>query len=410
MTKILFLTNIISGTGLAIHVARENPDVQIDLVGPKHNQCSVTNLKWITEIYDSNLALEWLKKHQTKYDFVYCADHLMQSCREFHAWRQNAHPVILCPDENSYQLEYSKLYTKSVLSDIGIPTPDHEIITSANLDGYKKFIADDDKCVFKIDKTKMSFGYQTRIVDRSEDFHKILDSYQGWTDSMFVERYIEGRELSYHILINGEEFTFLGVARDFKKIYENDQGKNCGSSGCYSYIDLCDDNLKIKMNLYCTKIVKELWRRGIDYKGIMYIGIKIDKNGEIYILEINTRSGNPEFVSICQTIESTNVLKNLLAAAQGQPLQPIEFSKNRAVSINVLNSNYTPYYKDADLPDFDLDDNLQIIYFDPREFFNNYYCNITTNDAKILTSRDKIISYLNQQDLKNYRFRRDIHD
>jgi phosphoribosylamine--glycine ligase len=334
----------------------------------------------------------------------------MQSCREFHAWRQNAHPVILCPDENSYQLEYSKLYTKSVLSDIGIPTPDHEIITSANLDGYKKFIADDDKCVFKIDKTKMSFGYQTRIVDRSEDFHKILDSYQGWTDSMFVERYIEGRELSYHILINGEEFTFLGVARDFKKIYENDQGKNCGSSGCYSYIDLCDDNLKIKMNLYCTKIVKELWRRGIDYKGIMYIGIKIDKNGEIYILEINTRSGNPEFVSICQTIESTNVLKNLLAAAQGQPLQPIEFSKNRAVSINVLNSNYTPYYKDADLPDFDLDDNLQIIYFDPREFFNNYYCNITTNDAKILTSRDKIISYLNQQDLKNYRFRRDIHD
>lgn len=409
MKRILVFSNIISGTAIAIKIAEDNPGLIVDLFGPKFSNRFYQNLNHIGETYDHAEALDWLEINYKKYDFIYAADHIFQSNKNFHAWRKNIDVLILSPDFSCYNLEYSKIHVKKIADFLSIPTPCYRTITLDNLDGYYTMLENNDRVVFKIDSTVMAFGWQTRIVEKNEDFKKILDHYEGWTDSMFVEKYIEGKDLSFHIVCNGKEWVFLGAARDYKRINEGDQGINCGSAGSYSPVEYFSCAMKDQISIYVDKIINYLSQNNFHYKGIMYLGFRISNDGIIYLLEINTRPGNPELNVILPLIESRNLLKNLIASAEGRSLEKFQFGNGGAVAVNLLNRNYSPSFKEVPTPCINLKDSSMLaFYYDPKTFFNNYYVSILEVSESTEKSFDNIRHILERSDLGSFRYRTDI--
>ena len=62
-----------------------------------------------------------------------------------------------------------------------------------------------------------------------------------------IEEFLQGEELSYFVLTDGENFKFFGSAQDHKKVGEGDVGPNTGGMGAYSPAPLLTNKLEIKI-------------------------------------------------------------------------------------------------------------------------------------------------------------------
>ena len=83
-------------------------------------------------------------------------------------------------------------------------------------------------------------------------------------------------------------------AKDYKQIFDNDEGPNTGGVGCYSPNILFSKDLeKIIEEKILTKIELGLKEEKMDFYGILFIGLMITKDGP-KVLEFNVRFGDPE--------------------------------------------------------------------------------------------------------------------
>ena len=69
----------------------------------------------------------------------------------------------------------------------------------------------------------------------------------GTANSILIEEFLEGEEMSYFIVSDGNEFKFFGTAQDHKRVGEGDSGKNTGGMGCYSPSRLFNKELDKKI-------------------------------------------------------------------------------------------------------------------------------------------------------------------
>ena len=138
---------------------------------------------------------------------------------------------------------------------------------------------------------------------------------------------------------------------------------------------------------------------GIYYKGFMYLGIIVDRNNVPQILEINTRPGTPEILTILDTIDNSNLLENLYRAATGQDLLDITFKDNSAVAIGLMNKNFPVVGErlwNSDKPNItNLPDDLS--FYEHCSIFIGQTCNgfVSTTDKSKEIASNKIYKYLN---------------
>jgi phosphoribosylamine-glycine ligase len=357
-------------------------------------------------------SLKKLKEIYTNYSFIYASDFAFQFNTEFQEWRKLIDVPILCPSRESSFLEFSKLKLKGILKELQIPNPDYEIVIEddwGRIEDLKnpKFLTD--RFMLKMDKNSIVFsGHQSRI-SNFQSYKKSIHQTRHLSGSYFVEEYINGTEASAHFLCNGNDWLYLGSARDYKKLYENDQGQNCSSTGSYSPVSYITENVKSQMFSYMTRILAYLNLCGVEYKGVMYLGLMIDSTETVNILEINTRPGNPEFNTIVTTIKS-GLLENLQNAALGFPFTAIEFDNTIAsVSINILNENYLLENKQPiTAAPLLLDNTTTICYFDPAVDGNNMFANVLKTDKNLSDAATSLNRLLKDQLPNGCRFRQDI--
>jgi phosphoribosylamine-glycine ligase len=407
MNKILIVGLRISASALAKKIAEDNPFVIVDLIGLRIEGNIPSNLRYLGDMPNSYSILSKMKNIYKDYDFIYAADLHFQFNVRFQEWRKTIDVPVLCPSRECCFLEFSKLSFKKILNELNIPNPEHEIISEDEWGRFNPLTNDkfsSGKFILKMDKVAVSNGTQTCITDISNYMDKIYTS-RHLCETFFAEEYITGSELSAHFLCNGESFVYLGAARDYKKMYEDDIGQNCSSSGCYSPVDYLTDDIKTQAFSYVNKILKYLREKGFEYRGMMYLGLIIDSEGIVNILELNSRPGNPEFNTIVNLISSKNILINMYNAAIGEKLEQVEFSENISVSINLLNSSYPDVSPDTQLPELTPDKEITTCYFNGNsEMFANI---LTVSDTKS-SAADKLYKYLYSHDLKSFRIRTDI--
>lgn len=169
-------------------------------------------------------------------------------------------------------------------------------------------------------------------------------------ERIVIERKLQGEELSFFILTNGEgEYVFLGACQDFKRRYEKDKGPNTGGMGAVTAPKwfLTPDLHKEIVERIVEPTLRGLRAEGIEYRGFLYFGLMI-VSGDPFVLEYNCRLGDPETqVIVCRW--RTPILPYLKAAALGKkfPTKKFELAQDEEVACVVMVSDDYPQRRDG---------------------------------------------------------------
>ncbi|MFA5820584.1 MAG: phosphoribosylamine--glycine ligase [Candidatus Gracilibacteria bacterium] len=137
-----------------------------------------------------------------------------------------------------------------------------------------------------------------------------------------VEEKLEGEEFSLMSFCDGTATLDMIPVQDHKRAFDGDKGPNTGGMGSYS----CENHLLPfltardihEASSITKKVAKALFEEtGIYFKGVMYGGFMVTKNG-VKLIEYNARFGDPEamnvlpllktdFVDICEAIINKNL-------------------------------------------------------------------------------------------------------
>jgi phosphoribosylamine---glycine ligase len=209
---------------------------------------------------------------------------------------------ILAPSQKASQLEGSKIFAKQFMQRHGIATADTYGVFDDKHDAQRALRSVSWPLVIKADGLCAGKGV---LVTSSEteagDFIEKLFAGGEFGDAgkrVLYEQALAGRELSYIILTDGENFISLVPTRDHKRAYDDDLGPNTGGMGTYSSDEMLPREAEDEI---LSKIVRPtlagLRKEGIPYCGFIFFGLMLTKDGP-KVLEYNCRLGDPEAQSI----------------------------------------------------------------------------------------------------------------
>ncbi len=208
---------------------------------------------------------------------------------------------VFGPNQAAAELEGSKKFAKEIMKAAGVPTS-----------AYETFTHPDEACayvrergapiVIKADGLAAGKGVTVaETVGQAEI--AIRNALEGSAfgnagSRVVIEDFLMGEEASILALIDGENVVMLASSQDHKRIFEKDEGPNTGGMGAYSPASIVTESVlkKVKTEVY-DRMLTELKKRGITYKGVLYAGLMID-NGQPSVVEFNCRFGDPEIQAI----------------------------------------------------------------------------------------------------------------
>lgn len=134
--------------------------------------------------------------------------------------------------------------------------------------------------------------------------------------TVVIEEGLPGDECSLFVLCDGARAVALPPAQDFKRVGDGGTGPNTGGMGAYAPYRGTDALTEVAMERIVEPTLRELRRRGIDYRGVLYAGLMVTEDGPT-LLEYNVRFGDPETQAVMPLL-SGDLDEVLLAAARGQ--------------------------------------------------------------------------------------------
>ncbi|HZQ91448.1 MAG TPA: phosphoribosylamine--glycine ligase [Terriglobales bacterium] len=135
--------------------------------------------------------------------------------------------------------------------------------------------------------------------------------------TVVLEEFLQGDELSFLVMSDGERVAPLAAARDHKRIGEGDTGPNTGGMGAYSTESMVDPVLREWLLTHIARpVVAGMKAEDAEYRGILYCGLMITPRGPM-VLEFNCRFGDPETQPILMRLES-DLFEAIEAAVEGR--------------------------------------------------------------------------------------------
>ena len=253
---------------------------------------------------------------------------------------------VFGPKKIAAQLEGSKIFTKKICEKYNIPTAKFGIFYNTN-EAIKFLQNSSFPSVIKADN--LASGKGVYICNNIKEAQKAIDEIFGGkfgkAENLLIEEFLDGEEMSFFTIHDGENFKNFGTAQDHKRALEGDKGKNTGGMGAYSPSRLINEELEIKIiNKIIKPTLKGLSELGTQYKGFLYTGLMIVKN-EPYLVEYNVRMGDPE----CQTILPklrTNLSDIFLACCEKKLNQiNIEWVNKKSLCVVLCSKGYPEAYK-----------------------------------------------------------------
>ncbi|MCM2343159.1 MAG: phosphoribosylamine--glycine ligase [Alphaproteobacteria bacterium] len=224
------------------------------------------------------------------------------------------------PTKAAARLEGSKAFMKDLCAKYNIPTAAYGRFTA--LEPALAFIRDKGApIVVKADGLAAGKGVVVAmtVAEAEEAARDMLagNSFGHAGAEIVIEEFLDGEELSFFAMADGKHVIPLTSAQDHKRVGDGDTGPNTGGMGAYSPAHMMNDALGRKIEeRIILPTMKAMAAEGCPFKGILFAGIMLVK-GEPYLLEFNTRFGDPE----CQTLMMRfdgDLLELLDAAAWGR--------------------------------------------------------------------------------------------
>ena len=231
---------------------------------------------------------------------------------------------IVGPTRQAAQLEGSKIFTKDFLERHNVPTAAMYGAYDSPGAAYSALCAVDWPVVIKADGLCAGKGvFLAGNPDAATDFiERVLEKHELGEGGkrVMLEEALEGDELSFILLTDGERSAALVPTRDHKRVFDNNEGPNTGGMGAYSSDELLPDELRKTIDATIVEpTLRGLAADGIRYKGFLYVGLMLTKSGP-KVLEFNCRLGDPETQAIAARMDFD--LPEVLANLAAEELKP----------------------------------------------------------------------------------------
>lgn len=214
---------------------------------------------------------------------------------------------IVGPSRQAAQLEGSKIFSKEFLLRHGIPTAKMFGAFDCAPEAYSALARVPWPLVIKADGLCAGKGVFVAL-DETPARHfleRVMEQHElgeGGHRVLFEEA-LEGEELSFIILTDGERFAPLVPTRDHKRVFDRNQGPNTGGMGAYSTDDLLPPALRHEvLSRIVEPTLRGLRQESIPYQGFLYVGLMLTKDGP-KVLEFNCRLGDPETQAIVMRMD-----------------------------------------------------------------------------------------------------------
>jgi len=240
-------------------------------------------------------------------------------------------------NQKAAQFESSKVFSQKFMEKYGIPTA--AAGTFSDVAAAKKFSATlGGKCVVKADGLALGKGVLICInqaeAEKAVDEIMVSKAFGAAGAKVVIQEFLEGIEVSLHALCDGKTAKIFPTSQDHKRALDGDLGLNTGGMGTYSPTPFLND---AQLAETARKVLEPFMRgcvaEGIDYRGLLYPGVMLTKNGP-KILEFNARFGDPETQVYLTRLE--NDLVELLDASVNGTLAAYELKWNPAASVCVV--------------------------------------------------------------------------
>jgi len=291
---------------------------------------------------------------------------------------------VFGPDEHGAKLESSKEFMKKFCQSHGIPTAHSHTFT--DFDSAKTYLEQrNGSIVVKYDGLAAGKG-----VFVCSNQHEAIDAcYKVFKEKIFnkvdnkvvIEDFLEGKELSFFTIADGKNYLNFGSAQDYKRIGDNDTGPNTGGMGTVSPAPILNDELMKKIqSQIIEKTITGLQIDEINFQGVLFFGIMVDDKNDPYLLEYNTRFGDPEIQSISLRLNSDFLSLAHATATKNLEYANIEFDKDKkSICLILATSGYPDDYpKDThikNLEEFMNDDQFYIFHAATKKNGQNVYSN-----------------------------------
>ncbi len=253
---------------------------------------------------------------------------------------------VFGPDAEAAQMEGSKEFAKKVMERAGVPTAAWRSFTSRDeCEAYVREL--DGPCVVKADGLAAGKGV---IVAQSceEALAGVDECFSGaFGDAgatVVVEEMLAGPECSLLALVDGEHVVPLATSQDHKRALEGDLGPNTGGMGVYSPVPIVTDEELEQMIDIERRVVAQLAADGISYKGCLYGGFMLTKEGP-KVLEFNARFGDPETQVVLPRMRADLVEAFLACDAGTLDEVEIGWGDDWAVSVVLASAGYPGSYE-----------------------------------------------------------------
>jgi phosphoribosylamine---glycine ligase len=141
-------------------------------------------------------------------------------------------------------------------------------------------------------------------------------SAMGGKDPVVIEEFLDGEEASFFCLVDGETVVPLASAQDHKRAFDGDLGPNTGGMGAYSPAPVMTAEMERRALEEIVKpTARALARAGTPYRGVLFAGLMITKDGP-KLIEYNVRFGDPECQVLMPRLKD-DLLTLLLATCDG---------------------------------------------------------------------------------------------
>lgn len=234
------------------------------------------------------------------------------------------------PGRSAARLESSKTFAKDFMERHGIPTAVSRNFT--DYDEAASFLRANQKPVV-LKKSGLAAGKGVLESQNPEEqlgfAEAVLES-----DSLIVEEFLKGHELSLFLVMDGENYRLLPGCADYKKAGEGDRGPNTGGMGAICPVPWLEPEALDRIErTIISPTVEGLASDGLSYTGFLYIGLMITEDGP-RVLEYNVRLGDPESQVLLPILEED--LGSLLSAMKNKRLHERSISKPTSAAVGVV--------------------------------------------------------------------------
>ena len=252
------------------------------------------------------------------------------------------------PKKNAAIIEGSKVFSKNFMKKYNIPTAQYEVFSE--MESALKYLETAPiPTVIKADGLALGKGViiAFTLEEAKNAVKEIMEDkvFGASGNNIVIEEFLEGPEVSVLSFTDGETVVPMISSMDHKRALDGDKGLNTGGMGTVAPNPYyTEDVAKICMETIFLPTIKGMKEEGRTFKGCLYFGLMITKNGP-KVIEYNCRFGDPETQVVLPLLESD--LFTIMKATTDGTLKDTEvvFSKNSAACVVMASEGYPQKYE-----------------------------------------------------------------